>query len=50
MAEISLDAKATRNPDAGGELLRHIIGADPLKDLEEGTAVPKQHQERDVKQ
>jgi DNA-binding transcriptional ArsR family regulator/flavodoxin len=40
MAEISLDAKATRNPDAGGELLRHIIGADPLKDLEE----------RDVKQ
>lgn len=38
MAEISLNEKDTRNPDAGGELLRQIIAADPLKGLEEGIA------------
>jgi DNA-binding transcriptional ArsR family regulator len=37
MAEISLDAKDTKNPDAGGELLRQIIRADPLRGLDEGT-------------
>lgn len=37
MAEISLDAEDTKNPDAGGELLRQIIGADPLRGLDEGT-------------
>jgi DNA-binding transcriptional ArsR family regulator/flavodoxin len=37
MAEISLDAEDTRNPDAGGELLRQIIGANPLRGLDEGT-------------
>ena len=36
MAEISLNEKDTRNPDAGGELLRQIIAADPLKGMEEG--------------
>lgn len=37
MAEISLNADDTRNPDAGGELLRQIIEADPLIGLDEGT-------------
>jgi DNA-binding transcriptional ArsR family regulator len=36
MAEISLDAGDTKNPNAGGELLRQIIGADPLRALDEG--------------
>ena len=34
MAEISLDQNDTRNPDAGGELLRQIIAADPLREME----------------
>jgi DNA-binding transcriptional ArsR family regulator len=33
MAEISLNAEDTKNPNAGGELLRQIIGADPLRGL-----------------
>jgi len=37
VAEISLDAEDTKNPDAGGELLRQIIGADPLRGLDDGT-------------
>ena len=37
MAEISLDEKDTKNPDAGGELLRRIIAADPLRGIDEGT-------------
>jgi DNA-binding transcriptional ArsR family regulator len=37
MAGISLDAEDTKNPDAGGELLRQIIGADPLRGLDGGT-------------
>ena len=37
MAEISLDAKDTKNPNAGGELLRQIIGADPLRGLADET-------------
>jgi DNA-binding transcriptional ArsR family regulator len=36
MAEISMNEKDTRNPDAGGELLRQIIAADPLRGMEEG--------------
>jgi DNA-binding transcriptional ArsR family regulator len=42
MAEISLDAEDTKNPNAGGELLRQIIGADPLGGPEEGTTGQKQ--------
>lgn len=38
MAEISLDAEDAKNPNAGGELLRQIIGADPLRILDEGRA------------
>jgi DNA-binding transcriptional ArsR family regulator len=37
MAGISLDAEDTKNPNAGGELLRQIIGADPLRGLDERT-------------
>ena len=48
MAEISLDAEDTKNPDAGGELLRQIIGADPLRALDQGTT-GEQQDERDVK-
>jgi len=49
MAEISLDAEDTKNPDAGGELLRKIIGADPLRSLESGTPGTGQQTIRDVK-
>jgi len=38
MAEISLNAEDTNNPDAGGELLRQIIAANPLNGIGEGTA------------
>ncbi len=48
MAEISLDSKDTKNPDAGGELLRQILGSDPLRAFVEGTPGDKQD-ERDVK-
>lgn len=40
MAEISLNSEDTKNPDAGGKLLRQIIGADPLRGLDEVTAGP----------
>jgi DNA-binding transcriptional ArsR family regulator/flavodoxin len=43
MAEISLDAGDTKNPNAGGELLRQIIGADPLRMLDEGTTGQKKN-------
>lgn len=36
MAEISLNAEDTKKPDAGGELLRQIIAANPLKGTENG--------------
>ncbi len=36
-ATISLGAKDTKRPDAGGELLRQIIAADPLRGMDEGT-------------
>ncbi|HEX3001024.1 MAG TPA: metalloregulator ArsR/SmtB family transcription factor [Methanoregula sp.] len=36
MAAISLNAEDTKNPDAGGEILRQIIAADPLKGTDEG--------------
>jgi DNA-binding transcriptional ArsR family regulator/flavodoxin len=39
MAEISLDAEDTKNPDAGGELLRQIIAANPLKIISERTTI-----------
>jgi len=48
MAEISLDAKDTKNPDAGGDLLRQILGSDPLRAFVEGTP-GDQPDERDVK-
>jgi DNA-binding transcriptional ArsR family regulator len=37
MAEISLKAEDTKNPDAGGELLRQIIAANPVRDMAGGT-------------
>jgi hypothetical protein len=49
MAEISLDAEDTKNPDVGGELLRQIIGANPLRSLDEGTTGLEQQTVRDVK-
>ena len=49
MAEISLDAEDTKNPDAGGELLRQIIAANPLNGMDEGAAVQDQQNVRDVK-
>jgi flavodoxin len=49
MAEISLDADDTKNPDVGGELLRQIIGANPLRSLDEGTTGLEQQTVRDVK-
>ena len=49
MAEISLDEKDSRNPDAGGELLRQIIAADPVRGMSEATTGPEQQNERDVK-
>jgi DNA-binding transcriptional ArsR family regulator/flavodoxin len=48
MAEISLNSEDTKNPDAGGELLRQIIGSDPLRGLDEGITGDQQD-ERDVK-
>lgn len=38
MAEISLNAEDAKNPDAGGELLRQIIAADPLRNSGNGVA------------
>jgi DNA-binding transcriptional ArsR family regulator/flavodoxin len=49
MAEISLDAEDTKNPNAGGELLRQIIGADPLRGLADTTADKEEQIGRDVK-
>lgn len=49
MAEISLDAHDTRNPDAGGELLRQIIAADPIRGMDEGTPGQTTTDEREVK-
>jgi hypothetical protein len=33
MAQISLDQDDTKNPDAGGELLRQVIAANPIKGI-----------------
>lgn len=41
MAEISLNAGDLQNPDAGGELLRQIIAADPIRGMESGKAGEK---------
>jgi DNA-binding transcriptional ArsR family regulator/flavodoxin len=49
MAEISLDAEDTKNPDAGGELLRQIIRANPLNGMDEETTEREQQIERGVK-
>ncbi len=43
MAEIGLDHEDTKNPDAGGELLRQIIAANPLHGM--GADVPGEEQE-----
>jgi DNA-binding transcriptional ArsR family regulator len=48
MAEISLNAEDTKNPNAGSELLRQIIGADPLRGLADETDKEQQYV-RDVK-
>lgn len=48
MAGISLNAEDTKNPDVGGDLLRQIIGADPLRSRDERTTGLEQHV-RDVK-
>jgi DNA-binding transcriptional ArsR family regulator len=40
MAAISLDQGDTKHPDAGGELLRQIIAANPLNGMEERTTNP----------
>jgi hypothetical protein len=37
IAEISLNAEITKRPDAGGELLRQIVEADPFSGLDTGT-------------
>ena len=50
MAEISMNEKDTRNPDAGGELLRQIIAADPLRGMEEGKPGRDPQRVLDVKQ
>jgi DNA-binding transcriptional ArsR family regulator len=49
MAEISLDAEDTKNPYAGGELLRQIIAADPIRAMDEGTPGRELQNGRDVK-
>ncbi len=49
MASISLDQDDTKNPDAGGELLRRIILADPLRNLAAGTTKKEQPDEQNVK-
>jgi DNA-binding transcriptional ArsR family regulator len=36
MATISLDAEDTKNPDAGGDILRQIIAVDPLTGIKNG--------------
>jgi DNA-binding transcriptional ArsR family regulator len=48
MAEISLNANDTKNPDAGGELLRQIIGSEPLRILA-GESAGQEQREHDVK-
>jgi DNA-binding transcriptional ArsR family regulator len=42
MAEISLNANDTKNPDAGGELLRQIISAEPIRALAMDAALQEQ--------
>jgi len=49
MAEISLDAGDMKNPDAGGELLRQIIAADPIRAFTGVDAGQEQPKDRDVK-
>lgn len=49
MAEISLNEKDTKNPDAGGELLRQIIAADPVRGMDEGIRGQEQQNVSDVK-
>jgi DNA-binding transcriptional ArsR family regulator len=41
MAEISLDAEDVKNPDAGGDLLRQIIGSEPIRILAGEAAVQR---------
>lgn len=49
MAEISLDQKDAKNPDAGGELLRQIIAADPMRGMDERTTGQEQQNATDAK-
>jgi DNA-binding transcriptional ArsR family regulator/flavodoxin len=49
ITEISLSAKDTKNPDAGGELLRQIIRANPLRGLVDGTTGQENRDREDVK-
>jgi len=49
MAEISLNAEDTKNPDAGGEILRQIIAADPLNGIGEGTTRDNRGKNTEVK-
>ncbi|PKG31995.1 metalloregulator ArsR/SmtB family transcription factor [Methanoregula sp.] len=49
MAEISLNQEDTKNPDAGGELLRQIITANPLRGMSgSGTTEGKETSRMDV--
>ncbi|MDD5142047.1 metalloregulator ArsR/SmtB family transcription factor [Methanoregula sp.] len=49
MAEISLDHDDAKNPDAGGELLRQIIDANPLRGIADGEPGEGTRENVDVK-
>jgi hypothetical protein len=49
IAAISLNAEDTKDPDAGGALLRQIVAADPIRDMDEETTGREQQNVRDVK-
>jgi len=40
IAEISLDAEDAKGPDPGGEVLRKILTADPLRRMDEEDPAP----------
>ncbi|HEX3002376.1 MAG TPA: flavodoxin, partial [Methanoregula sp.] len=48
MAEIGLDQEDTKNPDAGGELLRQVIAANPLRRMTDGTTGEENREIMDV--
>jgi hypothetical protein len=49
IAAISLNAEDTKDPDAGDALLRQIVAADPIRDMDEETTGREQQNVRDVK-